>query len=93
MIGPLGKEETCASAIRMVSRKVMQPSPTSEVAHSVQPQLASWLQLVVTASAPATYEAKLSEEEKTRQQVWGEEGLVSPGPQRLQRGQLGFLQG
>ena len=29
--------------------------------------------------------AILSEEEKTRQQAWGEEGLVSPGPQRRLR--------
>ena len=50
----------------------------SEAAHSVQPQLASWLQLVVKASAPTTYGAKLSEEGKTIQQAWGKEGRVSP---------------
>ena len=91
MIGHLWKEEMCASAIRMISRKVMQPSPTSGVAHSVQPQLASRLQLAVTASAPITYGAKLSEEEKIRQQAWGEKGLVSE--LGLQRGQVGFLRG
>ena len=85
MIGHLWKEETCASAVLIVSGKVMQPSPMSGAAHSVQPQLASRLQLAVTASAPATYGALLSEEEKTRQQAWGEEGLVSPGPQRRLR--------
>lgn len=51
----------------------------------MQPQLASRLQLAATASAPITYGAKLSEEEKTRQQAWGEKGLVSPEPQRRLR--------